>query len=571
MLINQTVPVPPSPSRPQPDWREHRWPLALTLLVWGGYLCSLLPRIFRLDDTGAWAGHINVWSDWPLHLAMTQFFAERDPAQWLSQHPMYSDAPLAYPFLTNLVSGLLHRAGLGLDAAMTAPSLLYALLLVLGLYALFSLLTGTPRRAATAVALFFLASGLGFLDFLADLASGSSLPAMLAFPPELYSRADEYQWYSGNFVVGMLMPQRAFLLGLTLAVWSQVLLLYALLRRPRRGLFIGAGLLAGLLPIAHAHSFLAVVLISGPLCLLLWQHWRDWLWYAVPAALLATLLLFGVLGVQDRAGAQLGWLPGFTAPHGLLSWLIMWTGLWGALLPLALAGLTQLRARPCPAALWLASGWWLFAFANLVRTQPIPWDNSKLFLWAYLGLAGLATLALARLWRSRDRWLGRGLAGLLGVLLTATGALELIRLQRIDRGQLQITSSDDIALGRQLRELSEPEDVFLTGTAHNHFVMAWAARPIVMGFRGWVGNFGLEQEQRWADMRRIYAGAPEAEALLARYGIDYVVVGPGERSEFTVNEAWLHRLPLVAANRSYRVYRVPEQLRPTPAAASPAG
>jgi phosphatidylserine synthase len=101
-------------------------------------------------------------------------------------------------------------------------------------------------------------------------------------------------------------------------------------------------------------------------------------------------------------------MPGLNAKAGLLDWLTMWWRFWGIALPIALVGFALLarHGKRDKIGLEWRLGFFvgaaaLFALANLVRFQPIPWDNSKLFLWVYLALCALIANLMAHLWRGR--------------------------------------------------------------------------------------------------------------------------------------------------------------------------
>ena len=70
---------------------------------------TLFPNILQFRSDGIYAGHVNVWSDWSLHIGMARIFATKDPSEWFAYHPMYADGKFTYGFLTNLISGLMMR------------------------------------------------------------------------------------------------------------------------------------------------------------------------------------------------------------------------------------------------------------------------------------------------------------------------------------------------------------------------------------------------------------------------------------------------------------------------------
>jgi hypothetical protein len=66
---------------------------------------------------------------------------------------------------------------------------------------------------------------------------------------------------------------------------------------------------------------------------------------------------------------------------------------------------------------------------------------------------------------------------------------------------------------------------------------------------------GLDASQRQAEITRMYAGAPDAEDLLRRYQVEYVLIGPEELAAMKPNlEFWSH-YSLLQQIGEYRLYR----------------
>ncbi|HEX3155006.1 MAG TPA: hypothetical protein VHV32_10290, partial [Candidatus Angelobacter sp.] len=55
---------------------------------------------------------------------------------------------------------------------------------------------------------------------------------------------------------------------------------------------------------------------------------------------------------------------------------------------------------------------------------------------------------------------------------------------------------------------------------------------------------------------RIYSGTPEAEALLRKYNVNYVLVGPMELASFKVNEQFWMKYKTLAQAGVYRMYQI---------------
>jgi hypothetical protein len=234
------------------------------------------------------------------------------------------------------------------------------------------------------------------------------------------------------------------------------------------------------------------------------------------------------------------------------------------MIPLALAAAWAMRRRARPELLAYAGGALaLFTVSNLVYFQPISWDNSKLMLWSYLALAALVATWLETLWRARGAFRIPvrvfALAALLS--LTATGAIELLLLQRVDHHTLEILSPAEMQLADEVRAGTGPRDRFLTSKDHNHWVMVRAARPILMGYTGWVWNFGFEYDRTEKDMEIMFRGGAESLRLLRQYRIHYVVIGPAERRNFNPPQDFFpKRFPVAFRSGDTEVFDVTRTL-----------
>ncbi|MEP0875536.1 hypothetical protein NDA00_06745 [Funiculus sociatus GB2-M2] len=541
-------------------YQSHKKALLVLFATWALYFFLIFIRMIAYEPDGLYVGHKNVWGDWALHIGMVSIFAYKDPQYWFAYHPVYAGGKLTYPFLVNFISGMLVRVGFSMEMAFIIPSLIYVFFLLTGMYAVFYIVLKSKKQTLVAIFIFFLSAGLGFINFLRDFSNNPSLK-MLLYPEQEYSNAIPYEVYSGNFVVGMLIPQRAFLLGMALSLWIMTGLVYILLNRKqaignRRILFV-LGTLAGLLPIIHIHSFIVIIVVTGSLCLISYERWKELLFYAVPAIIISIFLylMFISGGIENPQFFQ--WLPGWTSTGGLIGWLKMWIQLWGIMLPIAVFGFFLLRKQPLIIKTFFFSFFLLFILANFFLFQPMRFDNTKIFMWAYLGFSGLAAVTLSWGWRRGGRTFSRFDVVLMAIVLTFTGSLELIRLQRIDRNQVQLASAEDIKLGAEIREKTDPLAIFLTSTNHNHPVMMWGARSILMGYPGWVFTYGFLYQQREKDVAVMFKGGAEAEKLLKQYKISYVAIGPSELKNLQANESYYaQNYPVAIQNQNYRIYDV---------------
>ena len=555
-------------------FKDHRKPLLLLALTWGVYFTVLFLRILVMKPDGIYGGHVNVWSDWSLHIGMVNIFAHKSPYDWFAYHPLYSEGRFTYPFLTNLLSGLLVRCGISLVSAMTIPSVAYSFALLVGLYLFLHTLLRSRRQAILVIFLFLLSSGPGFLRYAQDLILHFSWDSVW-FPPKDYSQISARQWYAGNVIEGLLAPQRAFLLGMTLAAWA----LYAMFRgldvlecdrTLGKKYWIFAGVLIGLLPFTHVHSLVA---ITPAIALVLFfrtirnpKTGRDLFYLGFPSvSLVATHYIFVLRGGIQATHFQT-WVPGWMAEGGFTGWVSLWLRIWGVAIPLALFAFARWAWKKDSATafakIFVGTFFLLFGLANLILFQPIAWDNSKIFFWCYLVFCVPMAVLLDDLARTRKRRF-IGAAAVLLFALTGTGLMETYRIQRIERNQHQMANLEDIQLGEKIRNTTGPRDVFLTSTDHNQFIMMWGARPILAGFTPWLWNYGFNYEQTERDLKRIYLGDSDAKALLAKHHIHYVVIGSAERRNFHSNDAFFaHAYPLAFSNQNYRIYDVTSSRTP---------
>ncbi|MDQ3919610.1 MAG: hypothetical protein M3348_14160, partial [Acidobacteriota bacterium] len=182
-------------------------------------------------------------------------------------------------------------------------------------------------------------------------------------------------------------------------------------------------------------------------------------------------------------------------------------------------------------------------------------DNIKVLFYWWLASAPLVALVLARLWRRGAGW--RVLAACLLVAQTAAGGLDVWRAAW---GATERQSFDDkgIAFAEAIRSATPPRSLILHAPTYNDPVYLTGRRTF-LGYPGHVWSHGIDYAAREADLKAIYSGSPAAAGLIARDGIEYVVVGPLEREELRkgggVNEAFFNRYTKVAEAGGFRLYK----------------
>ena len=77
-----------------------------------------------------------------------------------------------------------------------------------------------------------------------------------------------------------------------------------------------------------------------------------------------------------------------------------------------------------------------------------------------------------------------------------------------------------------------------------------------MGYPGHVWTHGLEFGPRESEIRRVYAGAPDAAAILQKHNVDYAVVSPLEGNNMTVNSQFFSNFQLAGKVGEYSLYKI---------------
>lgn len=587
-------------------WGYAGFYLVIVAVFWGCFQRAMI----ELPE-GIYTGVLNNFGDLPFHISVITSFAYGN--NFGPEDPTYAGVKFTYPFLTDFVSAIFVRCGASLRQSMFIENFVVAVAFV-GLLHRWALVLLRDRLAAVITPLLVIFSG-GFgwvMLFGAANQNPSSLTSFLQSLPNSFTIIPDTTWRWGNAISTLLIPQRGFLLGLPLAiiVFTQWWLATSdpetlkngdaartdaeTLRRgdgvnktnstkaqkkmnksdSKRGgenlrvsasarlsvspshRMIAAGLIAGLLPLVHAHSFVAIMAVGAGIALLQ-RRWRDWFVFFLVASLVALPQMWwsthnSAVNAAKFFEFEWGW------DHGQENVFWFWLKNTGFFIPLTIAALLWREQKPLVsrALLFFYLPFTLcFIVPNVLKMAPWIWDNIKVLFYWWVASAPLVALLLAKLWRQRG--LRKVFALALFVCVTAAGALDVASIL-FRPAKHQVFDAQGISFAESIRSGTQPRALVMHAPVHNHPVFLTGRRSL-MGYPGHIWTHGLDYVQREKEIRRVYAGAPDADAILRKYGVAYVVVGPHERDQMNVNEQFFSRLRTVGEVGGYRLYKTGQQ------------
>jgi hypothetical protein len=564
--------------------------LAIAVILW-----RVFSRAAMETPAGLATGVLNNFGDLPFHLSVITSFAFGN--NFPPQDPTYAGVRFTYPFLTDFVSAVFVRCGASLSQSMFLENYVLAISFV-GLLHRWALELLKNRLAAILTPLLVLLNGgFGWVLLWTEMKRSDEglLGALKALPPSVTIIPDS-TWRWGNAISTLLVPQRGMLLGLPLAVivftqwWLAEgkgeagkkgkgergksakanrkkvpkgnkpvsstptisrLSFYTFNLSQRR--MMAAGLIAGLLPLVHAHSFLVVMVVGAGIALLQWR-WRDWIVFFVFASLIALPQMWwsthnSAVDAKTFFERHWGWDRGEENPAWF--WLKN-TGIFIPLIALAIGwrGKNFLISRRL--LVYYLPFTLCFIIPNLIRLAPWVWDNIKVLYYWWLASAPLVALLLARLWQQRG--VQRPIAVVLFVMVTLAGTLDVASIV-FRATEYSVFDARGIAFAEMIKEQTPPRSLIVHAPVHNHPTFLTGRRSL-LGYPGHIWTHGLVYGPRENEIKRIYAGTPDAESLLKKYQTSYVVVGPLERSNTFVNDRFFTRFDMVGEVGDYRLYKI---------------
>ena len=407
-------------------------------LGWMFYTHSLQPTPEGLSSAGV------CWEDQSFHAMLASSFLYSDNLITLN-YPHFEGWPLGYPFLPDLLAATLVRLGATLSQAFSWSAWYAGSAFILLIWSLTRAWFKETNTATLALILFLCAGGLGFLDFINESKAGLHWPDLLM--KHDYVNGWELGLHYHNPLTGVMLPMRTSLFGMPVAL-ALLLLIVRLVENKEsfRRDWLTLGILTGLLPLVHAHSFLVVVVcgtvysliflvpqrfmqVEGENALLnptpnLNPNLSFWLQAGIKIKrkimfssfrlmdMPPSYFLLAIIPLALIALPQIAWThrqmaisnPPFIRMHigwmcdaqTLGGWLRYWLHNGGVRLPLGLFawGIASVRIKK-----WTAPLLGLLILGNVMVFQPFTYDNIKLFVFTDIAIAGLTAHLIMIGWK----------------------------------------------------------------------------------------------------------------------------------------------------------------------------
>jgi hypothetical protein len=424
--------------------------------------------------------------------------------------------------------------------------------------------------------IFFFGGGLGFVSFFGDwIESGRSFFAFLMDMGRDYTIGKTFRW--GNPLIVLFITQRSFLVGMPLtilAVWKAWDIFTAkreALASDRKSLAspLAAGLLAGTLPLVHVHSLTVVFMVCAVLFFFdLEARWRHWIALAVGVALIAVPELIWITSgsatqFSKFAEFQWGW------EDQTAGTLRFWTLNTGLLIPAAAAGIFLAARRrrpedggPSEATGILANGPQLtvlaipfvlvFVIGNFVKLAPWSWDNIKILVYWFVGMLPFVCIAVLHAW-NRGQALKTAAAATV-VIMCLSGAIDVWRVAT-KQIEFSVFDRDAVDIAEDIKLRTPPDALFLNAPTHNSPMVLTGRRSFIR-HPGHLFSYGIDAAARESQAKAVFAGGPAADSLVREAGIEYILVGPQERSLEGFNEGYFAKFPVVAQRGRHKVHRI---------------
>lgn len=547
--------------RSRRKWSDPTSPkIPIILMAASSFLTTRIMQIAYsgTDSGGVAVSHLSAYGDWSAHLSYAASFAYSD--NFPPELPTATGESFSYHFGVDWFSAMFVPLGNNIFSSMEISTILLASALTPILYFGYQRFVSSNRAALFAVLIFLLSGGTAaFFRFFFEDLPGKGPSVLLNLPRSYAFDGFDRNWVD-NAVTGFLYPQRPTLIG-----FSAVIIVIVLLWENRKvkipSTFVFAGVITGCLPIFHIFSFGAILMLS--IFWALTNLKKYWLYFFTPTLLLGIPVLIWQWPDQNGRTWHSLWVLGKSSwNQNVFDFLWFWILNTGLFIPIAALGMMRASNEIKKFALPI--------FVFLVIPNIAIWhfwigNNAKYVILFLLLAAPFVGEQIDALFKARR--LRKILSIVLLTSLLLTGALDVWRAMDKTTGPypVEYLTGSDVLVGEWILKNTHRESTFAAANTNTHPVRVLTGRSVISGSPGRLNDLGVDWSSRDQDLRTIYQLEEEFGALLTKYQVTHVILGPleklhyglgGDHQDLMEKELVLKGAQLVYDQANYQIFDV---------------
>lgn len=541
----------------------------LSLII--GFHLFLISKTFIVDSRGNMRAASAGYGDIPFHMTQVSKFAYEKKVDF--NEPIFTGERLRYPFFINLISGLILRFGGNWHLAMQLPVMSFMASSILLMFLSYRKFLHSKFAALAAVIIFLFGSGFGtnaviknyehvldnqpkgFIEFLMDTTASTVTKWDAVYPDQ------NIAWGAPMSLV--FLHQRSFFLGFFMFTlfWY---LLTKWLKNPKNIIFTCViGLIGGLSPLSHYHSFAAMIIVLGVLFLhaLIVKNYTLARRLILLGSVIALIAIPQIIYlVQGKNGVllsnssfvkfRLGWMvepttgsvvfnpvKRFFIGDSLSFVKFLWIN-FGVVLPLFIVTFlislksSNFRGKYQGVVFLCVLALVLFVIVQIIRFQPWDYDDNKILV--YFQFFAAPVLVAFFLWiKEYQKTLGIVLFAMFFLVVLHSGIIDQIPRALISYDKLPVIfNSDAVIMGNYIKADIPYNDIILTSSTHLNPVNSLAGRPVILGYPGWLWTRRISYEEREGDLKRFYSDPMSNRDIASKYGARYALLDPASVNDW---------------------------------------
>ncbi len=530
----------------------------------------LISKTFVVDFEGNIRTAITGYGDIPLHMTQISKFAF---TSFNLNEPIFAGTKLSYPFFINLISGIILRISNNFQFSTLTPVFILVILNIILTYEFFKKVLKSELFSTLATLTAFLGGGLGGFILLFHTLSNKDSVSFMMSQMVSKSMSTITKWDAkfptqnidfGSPISLVFLHQRPFFLGFFLFMIFMLSLLKIRQERGNKSVVAG-GIVLGLMPLSHTHSFVAAIITLFALILTSFFYKEKifvgkLLRTSIIGAIVAMPQLFYLLSDKtvlnsssDFFSIRMGWMvsptigsvsfPVGKAPSVFsLSYLNFLIVNFGIVLPLfiflLLVLVLKIRKNKkdlfFPVFLGL-SGLLIFLCGQIIKFQPWDYDNNKIFVYFQIFAVSLIFFFLKNLKKS----VLVKLVFTLLFLFTAifSGLLDIYPRLAVSSTDLPVIFSNSSSkLSEFIKKNISEKDIIVTGTSHLNPVSSLCGRVVLVGYPGWLWTRGIKYNERLKDLSDFYKNPSMNSKIIKEFDPKYVLLDNQVVSDFGADQ-----------------------------------